>query len=335
MGTLILGRFMAAVGILCLSQIAFSGQGSGESNDGPQCKSPIELKLDASGDVTMKFCQIPATSGYQLKTEDDENLPEEGLSFVAFHLGQNEVSQLQYRSVLGEEPWIEGGETKEMVVASDNNPAVYVSYDDVVRFVEKIKQLNPEVAKNFDIRLPTSAEWEYALWGNSDEEPFGGKISTLNGHFNFTGETIQIGDDIGHGKDVFTCPHLPEDISPGPIVSPYAPTDVDPGHKGCLTSFGIAHMLGNVSELTADNIMKTSLVTDEILPSDGNLVVNHVGGHHDKFGGLWGRFAEGYKKNIERGGDWKSLPSGRSRGAVYRSRGKGEIGFRLAIISKD
>ncbi|UCE99909.1 MAG: SUMF1/EgtB/PvdO family nonheme iron enzyme, partial [Planctomycetota bacterium] len=70
-----------------------------------------------------------------------------------FWMGQTEVTQGQYKSVMNAQPW-----SREDKVQEDaNNPAVYVTWDAIAEFCRKLSQ---QEGKTY--RLPTEAEWEYA-----------------------------------------------------------------------------------------------------------------------------------------------------------------------------
>ncbi len=68
----------------------------------------------------------------------------------AFHLQTTEVTQGQWRAVMGDNP--------SHFKNGDNHPVESVSWKDVQVFLKKLNALDP--GKNY--RLPTEAEWEYA-----------------------------------------------------------------------------------------------------------------------------------------------------------------------------
>ena len=94
------------------------------------------------GDVNGKFNELPVHS----------------VSLNNFYIGKTEVTQAQWRAVMGSDP-------PELSFKScDQCPVEKVSWDDVQEF---IKKLNAKTSKTY--RLPTEAEWEYAARGGGKQ----------------------------------------------------------------------------------------------------------------------------------------------------------------------
>jgi WD40 repeat protein/formylglycine-generating enzyme required for sulfatase activity len=86
----------------------------------------------------------------------------------AFYMQTTEVTQGQWKALMGTEPWKGGRNVEE----GTDYPAVYVSYDDAVEFCRKLSK-----QEAVEYRLPTEAEWEYACragaktrWSFGDDE---------------------------------------------------------------------------------------------------------------------------------------------------------------------
>ena len=73
----------------------------------------------------------------------------------SFSIGKFEVTQAQWREVMGNNPSRFSG--------CDNCPVEIVSWNEVQQYIQK---LNQQTGKNY--RLPTEAEWEYAAKGGKD-----------------------------------------------------------------------------------------------------------------------------------------------------------------------
>jgi len=77
----------------------------------------------------------------------------------SFSIGKFEVTQAQWREVMGSNPSKFSG--------CDNCPVETVSWNDVHQYIQK---LNDQTGKNY--RLPTEAEWEYAAKGGKDSRGY-------------------------------------------------------------------------------------------------------------------------------------------------------------------
>jgi sulfatase modifying factor 1 len=79
-----------------------------------------------------------------------------------FYIGKFEVTQAQWRSVMGSDPI-------HTIQCTEDCPAVFVSYITAQEFIDK---LNGVTKKKF--RLPTEAEWEYAARGRGQAQKYPG-----------------------------------------------------------------------------------------------------------------------------------------------------------------
>lgn len=92
-----------------------------------------------------------------------------------FYIGKYEVTQKQWRDVMGDNP--------SFFKNCDNCPVERASWNDIQVF---IKKLNQKTGRNY--RLPTEAEWEYAARGGGRDIWFGnGKNIADPKEINFDG----------------------------------------------------------------------------------------------------------------------------------------------------
>lgn len=82
----------------------------------------------------------------------EDEYPEHQVTLSDFFIGKYEVTQAQWRAVMGTNPSNFSG--------CDNCPVEMISWEDVQEF---IKKLNTKTGATY--RLPTEAEWEYAARG--------------------------------------------------------------------------------------------------------------------------------------------------------------------------
>ncbi len=122
----------------------------------------FKVKASSYDNFEMVFVQggsfiMGATSEQKHDAKSDES--PEHLVFVGdFYIGKYEVTQAQWKAVMGGNPSNFKG---------DNRPVEQVSWDDVQEFIRK---LNAQTGKTF--RLPTEAEWEYAARGGSKSQGY-------------------------------------------------------------------------------------------------------------------------------------------------------------------
>ena len=106
-----------------------------------------------------------------------------------FGLGKTEVTQGQWKSVMGTEPW----EGKGSAQADKDCPVMYVSWDDATEFCENLTAIERNSGKlkaNEEYRLPTEAEWEYACRaGTQTAFSFGDDEKQLGEYAWFKGNT--------------------------------------------------------------------------------------------------------------------------------------------------
>ncbi len=122
----------------------------------------FEMVYVKGGTFTMGATAEQGSDAY-----DDEK-PTHSVTLSDYYIGKYEVTQAQWRAVMGSNP---------SHFTGDNNPVEQVSWDDIQQFITK---LNAQTGKKF--RLPTEAEWEYAARGGNKSKGY--KYSGSNNIYN-------------------------------------------------------------------------------------------------------------------------------------------------------
>jgi formylglycine-generating enzyme required for sulfatase activity len=142
----------------------------------------------------MKLVLVPAGKFRMGSPEQEEDRrrnegEREVVIGAPFYMGRYEVTQAQYRKVMGENPsyFAAAGEGKERVQGQDTSdfPVEWVSWLDAVQFCARLSDLPGEKRAGRVYHLPTEAEWEYACRGGQTA-PFhyGPALSSALANFN-------------------------------------------------------------------------------------------------------------------------------------------------------
>jgi formylglycine-generating enzyme required for sulfatase activity len=130
----------------------------------------------------------------QSDCEDDES-PTHSVTVSSFLMGKYEVTQSQWRAVMGNNPSAFSG--------CDDCPVEKVSLHEVHAFIQK---LNQQTGKNY--RLPTEAEWEYAARGGNQSRGYkfsGGDDLNLVGWYseNSNDRTHPVGGKLANELGIY------------------------------------------------------------------------------------------------------------------------------------
>lgn len=149
-------------------------------------KPPVTTKKATRRAPEIEMIAIPA-GRYTMGCQDgrdkecfDDEKPAHTVSLSAFELGKYEVTQGQWKAVMGSPP--PGLYFKN---CGDDCPVERVSWDDIQTFIQK---LNAQTGKTY--RLPSEAEWEYACRAGQDTNYCGGNdVDSVAWYGNNSGST--------------------------------------------------------------------------------------------------------------------------------------------------
>jgi formylglycine-generating enzyme required for sulfatase activity len=161
----------------------------------PKPAPPADLAKEITNSLGMRLVLIPAGqftmgSPWSEASRDENEARHEVEITRPFYLGTLEVTQAQYRAVMGENPsWFcaaGGGKDRVRGLDTDAFPVERVSWADAVRFCERLSARAEEKGAGRTYRLPTEAEWEYACReGGTSSTAFhyGNSLSSTQANF--------------------------------------------------------------------------------------------------------------------------------------------------------
>jgi formylglycine-generating enzyme required for sulfatase activity len=135
------------------------------------------------------------------KGEKDRDVDEDQVEVTltkGFWLGQHEVTQAEWQRVMQTTPWRDQKNVKE----GDDYPATYVSWDDAVKFCEKLTETERQagrVPSDWHYTLPTEAQWEWACRaGTKSRFSFGDNDANLAEYAWFDKNADDAGEKYAH-----------------------------------------------------------------------------------------------------------------------------------------
>ncbi len=110
----------------------------------------------------MEFAWMPSGC-FQMGSDEGgkDEQQEHKVCLKGFWMGRTEVTQAQYRQIMGNNP---------SSFAGSNNPVEQVGVEDAENFIEKMSS-----SSGTKVRLPTEAQWEYACRAGSASVKYCGK----------------------------------------------------------------------------------------------------------------------------------------------------------------
>jgi len=159
-------------------------------------EQPTEQAAESiTNTLGMKFNKIPAGTFLMGSPETDEgryrNEHQHEVTITqAFYIQTTEVTQGQWKALMGTEPWKDEYYVKE----GPDYAASYVSWDDAVAYCKKLSE---KEGKTY--RLPTEAEWEYACRaGTQTTWSFGDDEKELGDYAWYRKNARDIGEEYAH-----------------------------------------------------------------------------------------------------------------------------------------
>lgn len=265
------------------------------------CFYPLSVH-GATSYAKMEFVRIPA--GIFTMGEDGEEVP---VQLSAFSLGKTEVTQAQWKAVMGYNPSYFKG---------DNLPVESVSWEDAMNFCKRLTEREHNAGRlpqNLKFTLPSEAQWEYACRaGTKTRFSFGDSDALLPQYGNFRDKSFATEKFIQYAKENGIVPSDGWNWNDG-----FAMTA--PVGSFLPNAWGLYDMHGNVCEWCLDY------------------------NHYEPLGGIdpirttpgFAGYGEFGTRRITRGGSFLSDTADCSSTGRYPFPPKdriGGIGFRVAIV---
>ncbi|MFO0819464.1 MAG: SUMF1/EgtB/PvdO family nonheme iron enzyme [Pirellulales bacterium] len=227
----------------------------------------------AENSIGMKLVDI-APGEFQMGSSEDElehmddELPHRVKITRGYYMGVYEVTQSEYKQVMGTNPsrFCAAGDGKVAVMGLDTSrfPVENLTWDDAVEFCRRLSALPAEQAAGRIYRLPTEAEWEYACRAST--------ITPFSWGDSLNGAQANCAGSFPYGTE-----------SKGPSLE--RTTRV--GSYGA-NAWGLFDMHGNVSEWCSDwydrYIPPVSLAVDPTGPATGSFRSLRGGSWFDRAG---------------------------------------------------
>ncbi len=134
------------------------------------------LTVDLGNGVVLRVIEVPggtftmgsseseqaAFGGSDIDLSDES--PQRVVTVSTFAMGETEVTQAQYRAVMGTVPTVPDDCVQDCFNAEldDEHPAAWVTWEDATAFCDALSAITRRLC-----RLPTEAEWEYACRAGS------------------------------------------------------------------------------------------------------------------------------------------------------------------------
>ena len=128
-----------------------------------------KLTVDLPNNVMLELVKVEA-GAFAMGARDGENGDDEKEHWVTltkdFYIGRTEVTQAQYKAVMGKNP---------SGFKGDDLPVEQVSWNEAMEFCAKLNEMGKAPA-GWKFTLPTEAQWEYAARGGkkSDDHKYSG-----------------------------------------------------------------------------------------------------------------------------------------------------------------
>ena len=257
-----------------------------------------KLTVALPNDVKLELVKVEAGT-FTMGARDGGNDSDEKEHRVTltkdFYLGKTEVTQAQYKAVMGNNPsYFKGGDL----------PVECVFWNDAMEFCNKLNEMG-KAPSGWQFTLPTEAQWEYASRGGKKSRGFkysgSGRLDDVAWYYENSGDRRL--DENELLKD-FSAEKFVKNLQDNNCKT-------HPVAQKRPNELGLYDMSGNVREWCRDWYEK-------YYARDPEFLTGNSGSRRDIRGGCWGDFAGNCRSALR---DYD--------GPGYRN---GILGFRVALV---
>ncbi|MCS5583799.1 MAG: formylglycine-generating enzyme family protein [Pseudomonadales bacterium] len=186
---------VSVVGGIGVFVLLISLMSSGDAGPVASNLPPVVTSPSITNTIGMSLKEIPAGTfmmgSPETEKDRDGDEPQHKVTITKpFYMQTTEVTQGQWKAVMGTEPW----KGKEYAKEGPDYAASFVSWDAAVAYCKKLSE-----AEGKTYRLPTEAEWEYACRaGTQTTWSFGNDEKELGDYAWYDENVRDIGEEYAH-----------------------------------------------------------------------------------------------------------------------------------------
>ena len=196
-----LGLIFLLICSIALADDSQPGKKSAPNPDSDRYQGTKAGDERSDNSIGLKLCWCPQGTfrmGNDATKRGSDEHPVDVILTQGFWIGKFEVTQQQWQKTLGTSPW----RNRDGVKEGADIPATWVSWDDANLFCEaltKRDQAAGKLPKDWEYRLPSEAQWEYASRaGSKTRYHFGDKDSGIETYAWCSPETKNSGAAFAH-----------------------------------------------------------------------------------------------------------------------------------------